>query len=305
MRIDDRRTDRLRLKLLDGCLQQLEEAHERNHVTVPSNVAARVQPHVRTVQPGMLISEAISLVLRAQEPYLGNEVANGVVVPELAGYEEPMDEASARLLTEQIKQASRQVCMLLFDAHRRRAWIALGYSSWDEYIQCEIGLSRTRSYELLDQGRVIRAIMAAAGISGFPDISAYAAEQIKPYLAEVIEAVRERTAGASEPEALEIVSQVVRERRTLIAQERRQAEQTAMAEQARRAELTRLSQAIDRLASMPPVGDVISEVDVVDASRLARIDDALHWLTEFADECRRRRLALDREALPQENVTRA
>ncbi|HEY7202074.1 MAG TPA: hypothetical protein VIC57_17775 [Candidatus Dormibacteraeota bacterium] len=275
---------RFRLRLLDRCLHELEDAHEADLVTVPDQVVVRVRQLVPAVTPGMPITEAINLVLREQEHYLVG--ADGVLLPDSWEGAEPLDESGARELTERIKSATREVCMLLYEAHRRRAWLALGYQSWDQYAHGEFALSRTRSYELVDQGRVIRSLQAAAGISGLPDVSAYAAEQIKPFLPEVIETVRERTAGVSEEDGLRIVVEAVRERRRLLATERRTRELAA----ARQAgvELVRLRTAIESLANMPPVGDVIEQVDG-QKDRLSRIDKALEWLAEFAIEWRRRR----------------
>src|SRR5215471_17099877 len=179
----DRESRRWRLRLLDSCLHALEDAHEADHVTVPGQVAARVGDVVPAVRPGMLISEAINLVLYEQERYLDSQGLEGGLVPVVT--EPPLDERGARELTERIKAATREVCLLLIEAHRRRAWQALGYVTWEDYVHGEFGLSRTRSYELLDQGRVIKALQAAAGISGIPAVSAYAAEQIKPFLGEV------------------------------------------------------------------------------------------------------------------------
>jgi hypothetical protein len=284
MAVADR--NRWRLRLLDGCLQELEDAHEANLTTVPQPVADRVRELVPAVRPGMLISDAINLVLREQEQYVGDSAGRAELVSLPDDVDEPLDEAGARDLTERINRATRQVCMLVHEAHRRRAWLALGYGTWDQYVQAEFAISRTRSYELLDQGRVIRSLQAAAGISGIPDLSAYAAGQIKPYLPDLIEVVRERTVGVSEEDGLRIVVQAVRERRALIARERRAQEALPAGEVA--TELARLRSAIESLASMPPVDDVIDRVEQLQARRLARVDQALEWLSEFANEWRKR-----------------
>jgi hypothetical protein len=284
MVVRSRDSGRLRLRLLDRCLHELEDANEAELVTVPGEVAVRVCQLVPTVAPGMLITEAINLVLREQEQYLASP--DGVLLPQGCDADDPLDESGARELTERIKSATREVCMLLYEAHRRRAWLALGYASWDQYAHGEFALSRTRSYELVDQGRVIRSLQAAAGISGLPDVSAYAAEQIKPFLPEVIEAVRERTAGVSEEDGLRIVVEAVRERRSILAMERRAREAAPAKDEV--VELARLRTAIESLASMPPVGDVIARVAEEEKDRLARVDKALEWLAEFATEWRKR-----------------
>jgi hypothetical protein len=287
----ERNSDRERLKLLDGCLQELEDAHEADLRTVPDRVAARVRAHVPAVLPGMPIPDAINLVLNEQEPYM-NGAGAALIVRLHHDNEHPLDEVGARDLTEKIKGATRQVCMLLFEAHRRRAWQALGYTSWDQYVLSEFGLSRTRSYELLDQGRVIGAIMAAADISGIPDISAYAAGQIKPFLPEVIDSVRRETTGLPETQAMVTISRLVSERRTMIALERQRAEQPAREAEAADGGLRRLHEALERLVAMPPVGDVIAGVDGRRGSLLVQIEQAQAWLAELTMELRRREPAL-------------
>src|SRR5882757_7608139 len=95
-------------------------------------------------------------------------------------FSDPLEEADARDLTERIRNATQHVYMLLLEAHARRAWIALGYRSWERYVQSEFGISRSRSYQLLDQGRVTTIIQSTAGLSRPLDIHPYAAAQLKP-----------------------------------------------------------------------------------------------------------------------------
>jgi hypothetical protein len=66
-KVDARRS---RLRVLDGCLDELETAHERDQVTVSEELAGRLRPIIPGITPGMRISKAINLVLREQERYL-------------------------------------------------------------------------------------------------------------------------------------------------------------------------------------------------------------------------------------------
>lgn len=61
---------RQRLRRLDDCLELLEQAHELNLTTVTERMADALADRVPTVQPGMLIADAIEEVLRHQEPYM-------------------------------------------------------------------------------------------------------------------------------------------------------------------------------------------------------------------------------------------
>jgi hypothetical protein len=90
-----------------------------------------------------------------------------------------LDQASARSLTERIRRARHETCVFLLEAHEGCAASALGYATWKLYVTTEFGLSRSRSYELLDQGRVIVSVHATVGLDELPNISAYAASQVK------------------------------------------------------------------------------------------------------------------------------
>lgn len=306
MRISDHDGARRHLRQLDVCLHELENAHEQNQVTVTQDVASRISGLVPSILPGMPITQAINLVLQEQEHYLSptltavsvkvglrGGVGRTALAPASAATEPPLNEADARELTERIRAATRYVCLLLFEAHRRRAWHALGYPTWEKYVLSEFGLSRTRSYELLDQARVIRALQAAACTFGTPEVSAYAAEQIKPYLDEVIEVVRRRTIGATEKDALEIVAAAVREQQGMIARDGRRGEggvqKAARVAMVEADALERLRVAIESLARMPPVDEVVARFKPNhEPDGLATMERAVGWLNEFASECRRR-----------------
>lgn len=199
---------------------------------------------------------------------------------------DPLEEAAARDLTERIRNATQQVCMLLLEAHARRAWIALGYKSWERYVFREFGISRSRSYQLLDQGRVTNVIQSTAGLSGPLDIHPYAAAQLKPRLAEIVEVVRVRTAGLPEPEARDVVAEVIRSERGLANRDR--PPRPVVVPVRAPADLIPLYDAVGSLARMP---------DPVDAADMASDDGALHlvelraalaWLTDFTEEWERR-----------------
>src|SRR2546423_10056480 len=110
----------------------------------------------------MAIRNAISIVLREQEPLLRFRPPQGSSPDDAEDIREPLDERTAGVLTDRIRHAKEQVCLLLLEAHERRAPAALGYRSWGDYVRMELGLSRRRSYELLDQARVVRTAQDAA-----------------------------------------------------------------------------------------------------------------------------------------------
>jgi hypothetical protein len=55
-----------------------------------------------------------------------------------------LDATEARALTDRIKVAVEATWHLVIEAYQARAWVALGYSSWDDYCTREFGTSRLR-----------------------------------------------------------------------------------------------------------------------------------------------------------------
>ena len=78
----------------------------------------------------------------------------------------------AQVLTRQIKEATEALWDMVKLAYTRRAWAALGYGSWDDYLDGEFGESRLKLpredrgeviHSLRDAGLSIRAIASATG----------------------------------------------------------------------------------------------------------------------------------------------
>jgi hypothetical protein len=279
----DRRYRRRRLHLLDACLQQLEDLHEQDQGLVPVSTATRVRGIMPAIQPGMRIAEAIDLVFSEQEPCLQpNGTATKGSAGSAAGGPDaaappPLCETEARALTERIKAATRDVCFLLLEAHERRAWSVLGYRTWEQYVPAEFGLSRSRSYELLDQGRVLRAIKAAAHLTETPDISAYAAGQIKSRLSQVTDAIRDRTARMSHQPVMAVIADVVREARVRPA-----SKPARRLQDGNEVDPGQLREAIRYIAQLPPAAAVLTQMDCRDDGIVHEVNAASRWLDEFA-----------------------
>jgi hypothetical protein len=303
--VETRRLNRLNLRLLDACLDQLENAHERDESNLSVALAARLRPYVPTVFAGMSITEAIDIVLQRQERYLGHPEAEeelpatpartarirDQVDPRLERQldrvieppaREPLDETAARALTESIRSAGRGLCLLMLEAHDRRAWRALGYGTWERYVRREFGISRSRSYELLDQGRVVLAIREAAGTAEVPFVSAYAALQLKPRLAALLDTVRRRTRGLAGHETFHVVSRLVDDFRRGGADPRGEPPGPDPVAHGGTQELSsELRQVVERLSHMPPADEVLRDLDAEQLEWLRSLPDALRWLSDF------------------------
>jgi hypothetical protein len=114
----------------------------------------------------------------------------------------PMSKEEAAQITERIHQSVESVWDLITEAYERQAWKALGYESWKGYVTREFKMSERRSYQIIDRGKVIKALTEAASPTEqlfSPDISEGKARKIKPRLEEVTAAVEEKVAEGVEP----------------------------------------------------------------------------------------------------------
>jgi hypothetical protein len=146
------------------------------------------------------------------------------VTADLAPYR--CNAAEARDLTEQIKSSVEKTWRLLLNAHEWNAWGALGYSTWESYVRAEFGIGRSRSYQLLDQARVVREIEAA--VSTTVDITERDVRDLKPHLAEVTEAVRDAVADVPEAERPAAAAQAVKDARARLTTTTRTTEATKL-----------------------------------------------------------------------------
>lgn len=73
-------------------------------------------------------------------------------------------EAEAVAITHSIKAYAKQTCFKLADAHDGRAYLAMGYDTFEAYCATELDISRSRGYQLLRHAAAMREIGEAAGI---------------------------------------------------------------------------------------------------------------------------------------------
>lgn len=107
------------------------------------------------------------------------------------------DEASS--ITARIRDAAKATWELVTLAHEGKAHLALGYETWEAYVNAEFDMSRQRAYQLLNQGRVTRALEA---VSTDVDITEAEARRAKPHLEEIVEEVKH---GAAPREAIQSI----------------------------------------------------------------------------------------------------
>lgn len=133
----------------------------------------------------------------------------------------PLTTDQARELTDTIRSTSEVLYVLLARAHAGKAWEALGYSSFAEYVREEFDMSRSRAYQVLDQSRVVAAIEAAAPDgTDLPVISEAAARDLKSIIGEVVPEIEARTADIPVHEAGQVVEEIVEEYRDKVRERR-------------------------------------------------------------------------------------
>jgi hypothetical protein len=215
---DSRESYLVRRKELDRCLNAVEEAIERGEQDVTAQLEESIRPSVPPVGRGMRLAEALEHIFASQERLFSCQVDNEPFELHVARRHDDLSgsgwrlssgqahdltaqeitEADAKDLTTRIREGLGEFPLLLLEAHEKRAWVPLRHRSWEQYVRVEFSLSRSRSYELLDQARVIRALRLAASTQRIPPISALAANQIKPLLSEVIEELRHLVSDAQQ-----------------------------------------------------------------------------------------------------------
>lgn len=122
----------------------------------------------------------------------------------------------ARQLTATIRNAAQMLWVLIVRAHQGKAWKALGYKTWENYVKTEFDMSRSRSYQILDQARVISAIEAAVPEGTKVSLTEAVARDLKDVLDEVLPKIEERTQGLDPDEAEEILNTIVEEQRVTL-----------------------------------------------------------------------------------------
>lgn len=71
----------------------------------------------------------------------------------------------AKRLTERIRNGMEAVGLMLLEAYDKRAHQALGYDTWETYVDVEFRMSRQESYKQIDKGRVVQAIANETGVT--------------------------------------------------------------------------------------------------------------------------------------------
>lgn len=139
--------------------------------------------------------------------------------------------SDAQEITDAIKSTVTATYVLLARAHEGRAYKALGYETWEDYVTTEFDFSTQRSYQLLDLAKTVRAIESVAPQGYESKLTEAQARDIKRELPKITERIAEETHGKSADESAEIIETVVQE-----AREQKKADQKALEEKRKQEE---------------------------------------------------------------------
>lgn len=85
-------------------------------------------------------------------------VTDVVVLPPAVSLAEPATHAEARALTDQIRFRLADLKQLVLQAYEAQVHAALGYASWEAYVDAELGVHRSYTYRLMEAARAERGL---------------------------------------------------------------------------------------------------------------------------------------------------
>lgn len=136
------------------------------------------------------------------------------VVTEINFSSPALDADSAREITERIKTTTNVLYMLVKRAHAGKAYVALGYDSFEKYVRAEFDFSKVYAYRLINQANFIAAIEEKLPEGAQIHVSEPVSTKLKKALPELLEEIEERVEGIEDPEdAGAVIEDIIRERR--------------------------------------------------------------------------------------------
>lgn len=199
-------------------------------------------------------------------------------------------EVAARALTERIRTHTGKLYEMLGEAKARRAWAAIGYPNWEDYVRAEFDTTERYANRLVNQGAVIKRLTDAAGVP--IKVTERQARDIVGNIDTVAAQAAEAAANAADPQAA--VEQVVEAARAPRSTRERTQRNTAAAAQvltpteveaARRRE----ERAAEREAARTEAAEAAASTDPTTAllAAIERLNDAtealLHCSTSGID----------------------
>ena len=135
----------------------------------------------------------------------------------------PLTQDEALELTEAIQSTVTAVYVMLWRAHQGKAYKALGYDTWEEYVRERFDFSVRKSYRLLDLAQTVKAIEEAAPEDTEVHLTSAQVQDIKRELPRVTARVRTETEGKTPEESTHIIGGIVDETRAEVKEHKNSA----------------------------------------------------------------------------------
>lgn len=132
----------------------------------------------------------------------------------------PLTQDEALELTEAIQSTVTAVYVMLWRAHQGKAYKALGYDTWEEYVRERFDFSVRKSYRLLDLAQTVKAIEEAAPEDTEVHLTSAQVQDIKRELPRVTARVRTETEGKTPEESAHIIGGIVDETRAEVKEQK-------------------------------------------------------------------------------------
>lgn len=136
------------------------------------------------------------------------------IVTELNFSSPELNEADAREITERIKTTTNVLYLLVKRAHAGKAYKALGYDTFAEYVKAEFNFSKVYAYRLLNQANFIEAIEAKVPEGTEIYISEPVSTKLKKVLPELLAEIEQRVNPEDDPDHVGgVIDDIIRERK--------------------------------------------------------------------------------------------
>lgn len=137
-----------------------------------------------------------------------------------------MTKGAARELTDQIKATATATYVLVHRAHEFKCWVSLGYSTWEDYVVTEFDMSKSRSYQLINQAKVVQAIQDVVPDGTNIMLTEAQARDVEKALPKITDKIKNQTKDQTPSEAAKTVKDIVEDERNAIKKEKESKKRT-------------------------------------------------------------------------------
>lgn len=137
-----------------------------------------------------------------------------------------MTKDAARELTDQIKATATATYVLVHRAHEFKCWVSLGYNTWEDYVVAEFDMSKSRSYQLINQAKVVQAIQDVVPDGTNIMLTEAQARDVEKALPKITDKIKNQTKDQTPSEAAKTVKDIVEDERNAIKKEKESKKRT-------------------------------------------------------------------------------